>query len=74
MNLTAAAVDSIAHLVGRNHFPSKRAYEGRGHQRHRERKFVRYVTHVAYALRQGARSDDMGVWSVAVCLASPLMV
>jgi len=32
LNPTATTLDSIVCLIGRNRFPSRRAYEGQGHQ------------------------------------------
>ena len=52
-NPTAMTVDSITHLIGRNHFSSKRPYEGQGRQRATKKKFVAYATRVACALKRG---------------------
>ena len=41
LNLTATTLDIIARLIGRNHFPSKRPYEGRGSHRASRKKICR---------------------------------
>ena len=43
LNPTATTLDSIARLIGRNHFPSKRPYEGRGGHRASRKKICRVL-------------------------------
>ena len=65
----SAAVDSIARLTGRNHFPCKREYEGQGSRRSSKKKACR----VCYA--RGLRTAKGGViettWICDACPTAP---
>ena len=61
-----AGFDSVARLTGREHFPSKREYEGEGHKRSSKKKKCRVCT------ARGLRSPKGGqVETTWVCEACP---
>ena len=65
-NPANAPLDSIARLFGRDHFPSKRAYEGHGSRRASKKKLCR----VCYA--RGLRTEKGGPLETTwVCEACP---
>ena len=69
LKLIATALDSIAHLISRNHFLSKRTYEGQGSHGASRKKTVKCVMRMAYALRQGGG----GIETMWVCETCPTL-
>jgi len=65
----STAVDSIARLTGRNHFPCKRQHDGQGSRRASKKKVCR----VCYA--RGLRTEKGGAiettWLCDACLSAP---
>ena len=61
-----AGFESVARLTGREHFPSKREYEGEGHKRSSKKKKCRVCT------ARGLKSPKGGpVETTWVCEACP---